>query len=379
MNLLEVIADGAPGGGTTMLLGLIDDLIATRGWRPAVVSQPGSYLEQEIVRRGLRFVPFDFFGPMFDPSAPIRLARALHGFDHPIAHVHGLRAAHHALAWPARGRFGPLVYTVHGIHQLHLPWPRPLKALANAAERRVARRADRIVYVSQADRRLALDHRLFDDPSKVEVIHNGVACAELVPRGADAAAFDVVFVGRFVEAKAPEVAAEVLARLASVGLRCAMAGDGPLRGRCRSLLERLPGGESVQLLGELARDASIALIRSSRLLLVTSRWEGLPLAPIEAMALGVPVVAPRIPGIDEVIDDGISGRLLDAPTVDDYAEALAALAADPTGLAAMAERAVARARLRFDRSGSSARYGMLYESLAHPGPAACANGAAVRP
>ena len=61
------------------------------------------------------------------------------------------------------------------------------------------------------------------------------------------------------------------------------------------------------------------------------------------------------------------------------ADASAALAADPTGLAAMAERAVARARLRFDRSGSSARYGMLYESLAHPGPAACANGAAVRP
>jgi len=259
-----------------------------------------------------------------------------------------------------------------------MPWPRALKALANAAERRVTRRVDRIVYVSQADRRLAQAHHLFDDPSKVEVIHNGVACAALMPRGAAPAEFDVVFVGRFVEAKGPTIAAEVLAHLAAAGLRCAMAGDGPLRAECEALLARTPGGAAVRLLGERPREASLALIRSSRLLLATSLWEGLPLAPIEAMALGVPVVAPRIPGIDEVVDDGVTGRLLDVPDVDAYVAAIAGLAADPVGLAAMAERAVEQARRRFERTAGSARYATLYDMLARTAPAASGPGVVVQ-
>lgn len=378
MNLVQVVADGSPGGGTTMVLGLIDDLIATRGWRPTVVSQPGSYLERETARRGLRFMPFDFFGPMLDPVLPVRFAMAMRGSGRPLAHVHGLRAAHHVLSWPARAALGPVVYTVHGLHQLYLPWPRALKALANLAERRVTRRADRTVYVSRGDRRLALDNRLIADPARTEVVLGGIALADMPTRPPGDPIHDLVFVGRFVEPKAPLLAAAVMARLAASGLRCAMAGGGPLRPACEALLARTPGGASVRLLGELDRPACLELLSTSRLALMTSLWEGLPLLPIEAMALGVPVVGPAIPGLSEVIEDGETGRLLAAPAIDDYVAAAATLLGAPDRLASMSTNAVARARRLFDRSASSGRYAALYEALSSEPSATPATQAALR-
>jgi glycosyltransferase involved in cell wall biosynthesis len=366
-NLLHVVADGAPGGGTTMVLGLLDDLVASCGWRPAVMSQPGSHLARETQRRGLPFLPFDFFGPMGDPRLPWRLARALRGLGQPLVHVHGLRAAHPLLSWPARRELGPVVYTVHGVHQLHMPWPRALRAMANAAERRVIRRADRTVYVSEGDRRVSLEHRIVDDRSRVEVVLNGVSFADLPPPGA-APRHDVVFAARLVEQKAPLVAAAVLARLAHRGLRCAMAGGGPLAPDCEALLRATPGGGEVRMLGELSRRECLDLVASSRIALVTSRWEGLPLAPVEAMALGVPVVAPAISGLSEVVVHGETGVLLPSPGVDDYVDAIEAMLADPARLAELSRRGVARAQAMFDRSVSSGRYAALYEGLRRAAP-----------
>jgi glycosyltransferase involved in cell wall biosynthesis len=368
-NLLHVMADGAPGGGPTMVLGLIDDLVASVGWRPAVMSQPGSHLARETLRRGLPFLPFDFFGPISDPRMPFRLARMLRGLGRPLTHVHGLRAAHPLLCWPARRELGPVVYTVHGVHQLHMRWSRVQRELANGAERRVIRRADRTVYVSRGDLELSLKHRLVAEPARAEVIHNGVSFDELPDLEGAAPSHDVVFAARLVEQKAPLVAAGVLARLAARGLRCAMAGGGPLARDCEALLRSTPGGNAVRVLGELSRRQCLELVASSRLMLMTSRWEGLPIAPVESMALGVPVVAPAIDGLSEVVVDGECGLLLRSPGIDDYADAVEALLADPVRLADLSTRCVTRARGSFDRSVSSSRYAALYDGMLQAVPA----------
>jgi len=362
MNLVQIVADGAPGGGTTMVLGLVDDLMASRGWRPTIVSQPDSHVQRETLRRGLPFVPVDFFTSMFDPTLPWRLAAALRDAGRPLAHVHGLRAAHHATAWPARAALGPLLYTVHGFH--HLRMSAPLRALADLAERRVAGRAERVVYVCETDRRIARARGLLPDEAHGEVVLNGVAAAEL-PAVADAPAdWDVLFIGRLVDQKDPLRAARVLARLAASGRRCALAGGGPLRADCEALLAGLPGGSSVATTGALDRDQSLAMIARSRLVLMTSRWEGLPLLPIEAMSLGVPVVAPALDGIAEVVLDGVTGLLM-PPDADPaaWAAAAGALLADAPRLAAFAAAGRDRAR-GFDRARGSERYARLYESLA---------------
>lgn len=346
-----------------MVLGLIDDLRAA-GWSDVtLVSQPASFLEDQARQRGLAFIGFDFFGTAFDPTLSWRLARRLGGSSFALSHLHGLRAAHHVLGWPARHRLGATVYTVHGLHQLHLA--RPLRWLANVADRRVMRRVDAAVFVSRDDERLAGVWKLLPPRASAGVVYNGIDVESLArcARPDPLRDIDVVFIGRHVEQKAPEIAATALAALAAQGRRCVMAGGGPLLAHCRELLNRLPGGRRVESLGELPRDAALHVLARARTLVMPSRWEGLPLLPMEAMALGVLVVASRLPGIAEVLGDD-AGLLTEPGDASALVPAVQALLGDPGRARRQREAASRRVGELFDRARCSARYGQLYSALA---------------
>ncbi|MBK1614425.1 hypothetical protein CKO44_13195 [Rubrivivax gelatinosus] len=306
LRLSQIVADGRPGGGSTVVLGLVDHLAGAAA-ELVLVSQPGSYLEQQARRRGVDFIGVDFFGQPGDPRITQRLARALAGRRFDLTHLHGLRAAHYVAGLPARVP-GRLVYTVHGLHQLHLPGP--LRWLANVAERRVMRRVDARVFVSHADLGAARRHALLAACAEAEVIHNGVDVQALRSHARAERDVDVAFVGRLDRPKGPLAAARVLAALAAEGRRCVLAGDGPLRDATHRALQATPGGRQVRCVGALPHDQALALVASARVLIMPSLWEGLPLLPMEAMALGVPVVATRSPGTAEVIDDGRTGVLV---------------------------------------------------------------------
>jgi len=89
-----------------------------------------------------------------------------------------------------------------------------------------------------------------------------------------------------------------------------IAGDGPLRDALARRIER----ESIvgaTLLGWLSPDAMSRELRGARLLIFPSEWyEGMPLAILEAFACGVPIIASRLGGMQEMIDDGRSGLLV---------------------------------------------------------------------
>lgn len=363
-RIAQIVADGRPGGGTTMVLGLIDDLRAGGYEQLTVVSQPRSYMAEQVQKRGLPFIDFDFFTGFADIGLPRRLARRLGECRFELTHLHGLRAAHTAVRWPVRECLGRLVYTVHGLHQLHqAAW---LRWLANAAERQVMRRVDVRVFVSRADRAAAEASRLMPRGWACQVVYNGI---ELPPLGVETGGsrdIDVAFVGRHVAQKAPLAAARVLATLAMRGYRCVMAGDGPLRPACEALLQQIPGGNRVERWGDLSQVEALGLLARTRLLVMPSRWEGLPLLPMEAMALGVPVVASRLAGIAEVVDDDATGVLTPPGNENAMVDASHALLSDPQRLKRLQEAARRRVGELFDRGQSSAQYRRLYGQLLSP-------------
>ena len=360
-QMAQIVADGRAGGGTTMVLGLIDDLIARGGSELTVVSQPGSYFADQVLQRQLPFIGFDFFTGLVDISLPWRLARRLGEQRFELTHVHGLRAAHSVVRRPLRSRLGRLVYTVHGLHQLHqAAW---LRWLANRAERQVMQRVDERVFVSQADARLAQRWRLLPCGKQGRVVYNGVDIAALGTRRQTVRDIDVLYIGRHVPQKGPEVAAHALALLAAQGRRCVLAGDGPLRAACIALLKSLPGGSAVELQAELPHDEALALLARTRVLVMPSRWEGLPILPIEAAALGVPVVASRLEGIAEVVDDGVTGLLTPPGDAAAMAHSAQRLLADPARWRTMQAAGPVRAAQHFNRAASSAAYALLYDEL----------------
>ena len=173
----------------------------------------------------------------------------------------------------------------------------------------------------------------------------------------------VLTVGRLVEQKGYDVLLRAAPRIAAEYPEAVLAwvGVGPLEHELRAVVEGLGLEARVRLLGR-RRDVP-AILAASDVLVLPSRFEGLPIVALEAMAAGVPVVGTRVCGTAEVVVDGQTGRLVDPDDPDALADAVLAVLGDP-GLAARWGRA-GRQRVvaRFGVSRMAAETAGLYDEL----------------
>jgi colanic acid/amylovoran biosynthesis glycosyltransferase len=171
---------------------------------------------------------------------------------------------------------------------------------------------------------------------RLEVVRLGVDCAALqppVPAGeaGNPASFRLVCTGRMVAAKGHRILLAALAPLISDGveLTCTLIGDGPERRSLEALSARLGISGQVRFLGAQAHHATLAEVARADVFVLASFAEGLPVALMEAMALGVPCISTTIAAIPELIDDGENGLLVSPANVQALSEALEKLANDP--------------------------------------------------
>jgi glycosyltransferase involved in cell wall biosynthesis len=144
-------------------------------------------------------------------------------------------------------------------------------------------------------------------------------------------------IGRFVDKKAPQLTLLAFRRVVDQcpDARLTMVGDGPLREACAQMIVALGLQAQVDLCGVRSPVEVAALLHGSRAFVqhsvVTAAGdsEGTPLAVLEAMACGVPVVATRHAGIGDVVEHGVRGLLCDERDVNTMADHLVALVRDP--------------------------------------------------
>lgn len=204
-----------------------------------------------------------------------------------------------------------------------------------------------VIVVSRASRDALVAEGMRAD--RVVVVPNGVPDpGEPVALPSDGPGPRLGVLGSLEPRKRVEILIEALARPSARTARLDIAGDGPSRLDLEALVRRRDLAGRVRFLGRLADPG--AFLASIDLLALPSRLEGMPLAALEAMAAGRGVLACAIPGMDEVVDDGITGRLL-APDPEAWAEAIGGLARDPARLYAWsaAARRVYLDRFTLDR------------------------------
>jgi glycosyltransferase involved in cell wall biosynthesis len=174
------------------------------------------------------------------------------------------------------------------------------------------RRARRIVVPSRYLADLARRWRL--DPSRIEVLVNP-APPPVDVHAADLSPETFVFVGRLTEQKALPVLLDAVDRVD--GARLVIVGDGPERDR----LEQR-ASERVTFAGSLPREGVLAQLAGARAAVLSSAWENLPHAAVEALAVGTPVVSTAVGGVPEVVTDGDNGLLVPPNDPDALAAAL---------------------------------------------------------
>lgn len=203
----------------------------------------------------------------------------------------------------------PLVTTVHlGRPELLPPAVRiPTTVYERVVGRAILRASYRVVAVSRA---VAEHVRSFGvPPERIRVVPNGVDVGRFRVGPDRSGPPLVLFVGRLIGNKGPQLLLRALSRLSKEGMafRAAFVGDGPLRGRLEGLAARSGLGDRVIFTGHVVDVGSWLQLAD---ILVRPSWtEGMSLALLEAMAAGVCVVASDVPGNVELLEGGRLGRL----------------------------------------------------------------------
>lgn len=278
-----------------------------------------------------------------------------------LIHVHFAVPAG-ALAWSLRRLTGvPYVLTAHlgdvpgGVPEKTARWFQWVYPFTPP----IWRDAARVVAVSEFTRRLALDHYAVP----IEVIHNGIDTRQVHP--GEIAPGDppqVIFAGRFVLQKEPLLFVQSLARVRDLPWRAVMLGDGPLRPQVQAEIRRLGLEDRFDLPGWKTPEEVIAWFGRSDLLLMPSRTEGLPVVGVQALSMGLAIVASRIGGWSELVLPGQNGCLFAPGSLDEMEAGLRAMLGDPQILlqARLASRHYAA---EFDLERVVAAYQALFEQV----------------
>lgn len=200
---------------------------------------------------------------------------------------------------------------------------------------------------------------------KFRVVRCGIAFDDLPEQVPDDHRDDgIICVGRLTGDKGQAGLLRAFAQLrhARPTTRLMFVGSGPDQPRLESLARELGIDQHVDFRGALPETETLAAIARSRLLVLPSFWEGLPVVLMEAMALRVPVVTSRIAGVPELIEHNESGLLFTATDWDDLAIQIDRLLVDRDLWATLARNGLERVQEGFDVRGSATLLRELFDS-----------------
>jgi glycosyltransferase involved in cell wall biosynthesis len=253
-------------------------------------------------------------------------------------------------AYERARRYGLYSGTLEEFQRAGSPPLRLLKALRNASLRRARTIIAPSAYLAEIAGGWGLDGK------QVQVLTNPAP----PPREVEAeqlASGTFVFVGRLTTAK------DLGTAIAAVSLvpdaRLVIVGDGPDRPELERAVAASAASERIEFRGSLPRDEALRVVAGAEAGLLSSAWENLPHSAVEALSLGVPVVATSVGGVPEVVRDGENGLLVPPGLPDELATAIRRVLEEP----GLRDRLAAAAKPSVEAISSDAIYGRLERLL----------------
>lgn len=271
-----------------------------------------------------------------------------------VTHLHGhfAQASGNVALLAARLAGIPFSFTLHGPADFTDPklWRLDAK-IADAVF---------VACISHYCRSQAMLASPVQDWGKLHIIHCGVEPGRYdVP---PASGQGLLFVGRLAAAKGVPVLIEAMPRIlaAHPDAHLTLIGDGPDRAGLEDRVRRLGLSDAVRFTGYQSQDEVAAALARSAVFVLPSFAEGVPVVLMEAMAARRPVVATRIAGIPELVEDGVSGRVVPPGDSATLATAICDILADPDQGAAMGRAGRRKVEAEFDVAQEAARLAALF-------------------
>jgi glycosyltransferase involved in cell wall biosynthesis len=365
IRVLQLLTGTTPGGGPRQVFELVRHLPANE-FSVAVAGPRDQRFAADLRALGIELVEVAVDGVRAFPMTLRAVERVVRNTRADLVHTHGKGAGLYGrlAAWLVGV---PAVHTFHGIH--YESYSRASQTLYLALERWLAGLTHTVINVSETQQEEALALRVAR-PGRCVVVVNGIDIDELAARpssgkaalGLNADDHVLGCVARFDPIKRHEVLLEALGRVVKrrPNVVLLLAGEGPEKARIDQHADRL----KVRVVNPGAIAWQTNPYSSCDLYVTASSKEGLPLAPLEAMASGLAVIATRVPGHQDVVIDGTTGLLV--PPGDDAAMSVAieSLLGDPGRRRRMGQAGRERVRKEFTEQSMVAKTAEVYRAAA---------------
>ncbi len=361
LRVLHFVTGGFSGGATQVAIALVNAARASNTMTPLLVLRRKRHSPEERIAQLQRDgVPLALVAGWSHLATILNLVRVCKQFRPDILVAHGF--SEHL--W---GRYAGLLAKVPHLVQVEHNTRERYTRWRLMQSRWLAKHTARIVGCSEGVKLALLAQGL--PASRVMAIANGIAVTPFV----DAAAVDfsnrapaLVMVARLSKQKDHGTLLHALALLRARGLTPILHLAGGGKPAHRKPLEQLANtlglSEQVRFLGVIPNVP--ALLMQSQIAVLSTHYEGMPLALIEGMAAGCAVVASDVPGVREIIQDGVDGRLVAPKDPVALADALAALLNNPQQAAKLAFAGRQRAVSEFSRERMHQGYERLFLDIA---------------
>ena len=324
----------------------INTLLTMKGSRECgaevgLACAPGGRLEVLVRESGMGFYPIRNFvsevSPWKDLHALWQLDRLLAREKFDIVHTHNSKGGFLGRLAATKNRIPIVIHTIHGFsfHDEENWWSRNLFVVL---ERAAARWCHQLIAISQPmiewahQEKIAPRERIVKIYSGIEVeqFRSHPGKSELKERfGIEPEDTVIGVVSKLWEGKGHEIIIDAVAHLLDRGhkLKLLIVGEGDLEDRLKQKVTRLGITEAVVFTGFWSNVPEVTAILDISAL--PSFYEGMGRVVLEAMAAGKPVVASRVGGLTELVEDQVTGYLVPAGDVDALAERLETLIKDP--------------------------------------------------
>lgn len=366
MKILHLIDSGGLYGAEKMLLALVSEQLK-QGLEPTILSAGAPDIEQKALEAEARRLNLPVIPWRMKPGLNLKEAKRIiawakkQGFN--VIHSHGYKFNILIGIWPQRMRL-PVITTLHG----YVRAPRFSRIwLYEMLDRMVLPRMDAIVLV---DEQMKAVLGLMQDSERVYTISNGVDIAAIEQQAEDEPSPEIshflqtnspviLGVGRLSREKAFEQLVEAFSafshRYPDSGLL--IVGEG----NCRPALDALISYHDLQdkvLMPGFCGNVPALMARAS-VLVIPSMTEGLPITLLEAMALGLPVVASAVGAIPTALDDGEGGWLVRAAGAENFTRCLFECAGEGNET----QQKVGQARQKLNEAYSSCAMAISYRDI----------------
>ena len=371
-RVAQVITRFIAGAGGVALRGAMS--LDPERFDVVFLTGPGGPLAERATAAGFEVLTLRHMRPELAPADAYAGLREIHSllevgrFD--VVHTHSTKAGALGRVAARAAQVPAIVHTFHGFPFHDFQSAARRTAYVNA-ERRLGRITDRFVGVSEAVAAEAV-RRGIASPERMRVIPVSVEgrtvlkTAQSAARGRSllgipAGVMLIGTVGRIDLQKAPHHFVEAIANLARPDVHAVWIGDGPQRAEMDALIRRRGLAARVHLVGERADVPD--LLPALDVFVMTSLYEGLPCAIVEAMRCGLPVVATAVNGVPELVVPGQTGLLVPAGRPHDVGAAVRQLLDNPALRRRMGDQAPIAVAGRFDAGGAGAALTALYDEV----------------